>query len=185
MALDSGLFGPVVQRTVDPDLNDTEGVGTVWVNIITGECFIASLKEIDVPVWRGPFGNDLEVPVEISFPLADPLVASADTHLTPAYEYKKPWVVAARRLGAWYVKFDDNVGGNVTLKLKKNGIDVANASVTILSGASESLVDQFTEFTMVVADTLEVEQTTARVDGIQAVVYIYGYERVVRAGDII
>ena len=60
--------------------------------------------------------EEAEVPVEITVPLADPLVASADTTLTPRYTYKDPWVAGAqRRIGAWWAEFESNVGGDVTL----------------------------------------------------------------------
>ncbi len=132
--------------------------------------------------------NQDEVPVEIKIPLADPIVASADTTLTPAYEYKKPWTNAARRMGAWSVKFETNVGGDVTLKLQKNGVDVASSTLTVASGTAESGTtpfppQSFTEFTIAANDVLTVVQTTARTDAFQAVATIYGYEEIVAGGD--
>ena len=124
--------------------------------------------------------------MEIHIPLADPLISAANTTLTPAYEYKKPWSNAARRLSRWSVKFESNVGGDVTLKLQKNGVDVAGSTLTVASGTAESGTtpfppESFTEFTLVANDELTVVQTTARTDAIQAFATLYGDEDVVTA----
>ena len=81
------------------------------------------------------------------------------------------------------MKFESNVGGDVTLTLDKNGSAITGASITVSSGTSESSVDSFTEVILAANDVLDVTQTTARTDAIQAVVYVYGYERIVPAGD--
>ncbi|KKL83430.1 hypothetical protein LCGC14_1974780, partial [marine sediment metagenome] len=130
--------------------------------------------------------NALEVPVEITIPLADPIVASADTTLTPRYTYKDPWVAgAARRIGAFWVEFETNVGGDVTLQLYKNGAQITGAELTVGSGTTEPAagIDSFTEVTLADGDYLTVVQTTGRTDAIQGVVHVYGYELVVPAGD--
>ena len=187
MVLASGLFGPVVERVIDPvvgdDFDSGFGIGTMWVNTATGGVFISVDDTVDAAVWKGPVGIGGEVPVEIMFPLSDPLVAVGDTHLTPAYAYKKPWSNAVRRMGAWYVKFESDVSGLTILKLKRNNIEVPGASVFLVSGNSESVVVKFTEFILADNDTLQVEQTSAHTNAIQGMIHIYGYELVVRAGD--
>lgn len=187
MAISSNVFGPVVEQAANPGVTDDSdagfGVGVVWINTATGAIYVSVDSTVDAAVWKELVLGAQEVPMEIMFPLANPIVASANTHLPPAYEYKKPWAAAARRMDAWYVKFESNVGGDVTLKLKKNGTDVADALLTVSSGTSESSVDSFTEFTLAANDVLTVVQTTSRTDAIQAVVSIYGYERIVSNGD--
>ena len=53
------------------------------------------------------------------------------------------------------------------------------------SGTTEPAagIDSFTEVILADGDYLTVVQTTGRTDAFQAVVHVYGYERVVPAGD--
>ena len=121
-----------------------------------------------------------EVPMEFFVILADPLVSAADTTLTPGYEYKDVWGNAVRKIKKWYVKFESNVGGDVTLQLYKNGSQITGAEVTVSSGTAESSVDTFTsEVTMADGDVFTVQQTTSRTDAIQGVAHVYGREEVV------
>lgn len=158
---------PVAELT-----SPTDGYGIVY-NATADEF------ELGQHAAAGHTGKIGETDLEIIIPFAKPLVASADTTLSPIYEYKKQPSNIARRINRWYVKMASSPGGTVTFQLYRNGAQLSNAQISITSVQTEGEQTWSVEQELADNDELLIQQTTARTDDIQVVAHIIGDKDVV------
>lgn len=120
-----------------------------------------------------------EAPLVIRLPLAKPLVANGSVASLEDYEHKAVWTNAGFRINRMWVKFQGNVLQDTTLKLQRNGVDVAGASVTVTGGTAESSVVSFGEVALADGDSLTIVKTAGGTDDIAGSVYVLGERDVV------
>lgn len=61
MTINSGLFGPVIEQSGNPTVDDDSaagfGIGTIWVNTTTGTVFIAANVSVGAAIWHNSAGG--------------------------------------------------------------------------------------------------------------------------------
>lgn len=87
MALSQSMYGPTVERVVGPTANDDSAagyeVGTIWIDTVADEVFVAADVAVGAAVWVGPLTSTAHVPVTLGGG-SDPALSLAGQALTLA-----------------------------------------------------------------------------------------------------